>query len=121
VSSKLPPPTSEAKKALLPSGESCLLLGGFASHAAQSHVVPFKVTGGGTAPEGLSVFGATSPHNATGTATHLGEYSGNEGVAEALSFDFRIYQHGVPSVVALPTFGRVVRAPAIDNLLGDLL
>ena len=47
---------------------------------------PFKVSGGGTAPDGLSVFGYASPHNATGTATQLGEYSGN-GSAEVLSFD----------------------------------
>jgi hypothetical protein len=65
----------------------CLLLGGLAAHASQSHLVPFKVTGGGTAPEGLSLFGAASPHNSTGTATQLGKYSDNEGVAEVLSFD----------------------------------
>ncbi len=54
--------------------------------AADAQVVPFKVTGGGPAPEGLSPFGADSPHSATGNATHLGKYSGN-GVANVLSFD----------------------------------
>jgi hypothetical protein len=55
---------------------------------ADTRAVPFKVTGGGTAPLGLPVFpGGTAPHNATGTATHLGNYSGNEGEFELLSFD----------------------------------
>jgi hypothetical protein len=54
--------------------------------AANAQVVPFKVTGGGPAPEGLSPFGADSPHSATGNATQLGKYSGN-GVANVLSFN----------------------------------
>jgi hypothetical protein len=54
--------------------------------ALNAQVVPFKVTGGGPAPEGLSPFGADSPHSATGNATHLGKYSGN-GVANVLSFN----------------------------------
>jgi hypothetical protein len=54
--------------------------------AANAQVVPFKVTGGGPAPEGLSIFGADSPHSATGQATHLGKYSGS-GVANVLSFN----------------------------------
>jgi hypothetical protein len=53
---------------------------------ANAQVEPFKVTGGGPAPDGLSPFGADSPHSATGQATHLGRYSGT-GVANVLSFD----------------------------------
>ncbi len=59
-----------------------------ACHEAEAQVKPFKVTGGGTAPDGLSLFGAASPHNATGTATHLGNYSGDEGIAKVLTVDF---------------------------------
>src|SRR5262245_44540429 len=54
--------------------------------AASAQVKPFKVKGGGTAPEGLSPLGADSPHSATGQATHLGKYSGN-GVLNVLSFN----------------------------------
>ncbi len=47
----------------------------------------FKVTGGGPAPDGISLFGADSPQcSATGNATELGKYSG-DGVANAISFD----------------------------------
>jgi hypothetical protein len=54
--------------------------------SAEAQVKPFKVTGGGPAPEGLSIFGAGSPHSATGTATQLGKYSG-DGVANVLTFN----------------------------------
>ena len=56
---------------------------------AQAQTKPFKVTGGGTAPDGIPLFvGAPpAPHNATGTATHLGKYTGNEGMFTLLSFD----------------------------------
>ena len=57
-----------------------------ACQTANVQVKPFKVRGGGPAPEGLSPFGADSPHSATGQATHLGRYSGN-GVANVLSFN----------------------------------
>jgi hypothetical protein len=64
------------------------LLHGLAAEESDTQVKPFKVTGGGTAPNGLPVFpGGTAPHNATGTATGLGKYTGNEGVFELLSFD----------------------------------
>jgi hypothetical protein len=54
---------------------------------ADSHSIPFKVTGGGEAPEGLPVFpGGTAGHNATGTATHLGRYSGEEGLFTLLGY-----------------------------------
>src|SRR5262245_4438018 len=54
---------------------------------AEAQVKPFKVTGGGTAPLGISLVGADSPHDATGTATHVGRYSGDEGNFNLLSFD----------------------------------
>jgi hypothetical protein len=53
---------------------------------AEAQVKPFKVTGGGSGPDGLSLFGADSPHSATGNATLLGKYSGN-GEANVISFD----------------------------------
>ncbi|MGA2256764.1 MAG: hypothetical protein ABSG53_19110, partial [Thermoguttaceae bacterium] len=53
---------------------------------AEAQVEPFKITGGGTLPQGFSVIGADSPHNATGTATHLGKYSG-DGVGNLLTLD----------------------------------
>lgn len=56
-------------------------------HTAQAQVKPFKVTGSGPAPDGLSVFGFDSRHSATGKATHLGNYSGN-GIANVLSVNF---------------------------------
>jgi len=48
-----------------------------ASNRAEAQVKPFKVNGGGNAPEGLSLipFDA-SPYTMSGTATHLGKYSG---------------------------------------------
>jgi hypothetical protein len=57
-----------------------------ACQSANAQVVPFKVTGGGPAPDGFSPFGADSPHSATGNATLLGRYSGN-GVANVVSFN----------------------------------
>ena len=57
------------------------------SHQGQTHSVPFLVTGGGTAPDGLPVFpGGTAPHNATGWASLVGHYTG-DGTFELLSFD----------------------------------
>jgi hypothetical protein len=45
-------------------------------------VLPFRVTGGGPAPAGLPLFpGGKAPHQATGTATYLGKYTG-EGTFE---------------------------------------
>jgi hypothetical protein len=58
-----------------------------AAPPADTRSVPFKVSGGGTAPQGLPLFpGGTAPHTAAGTATHLGRYSG-EGVFELLTLD----------------------------------
>ena len=45
-------------------------------HRAEAQVKPFMVSGAGTGPVGLSVVGAPSPYAVTGTATHLGKYSG---------------------------------------------
>src|SRR5262249_24291486 len=52
----------------------------------EAQVVPFKVTGEGPAPMGMSICGADSPHSSTGQATHLGRYSG-DGVGNVLTFD----------------------------------
>jgi hypothetical protein len=61
---------------------------GDSGHPADTRVVPFKVTGGGNAPAGLPVIpGATAPHDATGTATELGKYTG-QGVFTLDSIDF---------------------------------
>jgi hypothetical protein len=44
---------------------------------ATVQILPFKITGGGPAPNGMPLFpGGTVPHSATGTATQLGAYSG---------------------------------------------
>ena len=60
-----------------------------ASNQAQAQVKPFKLTGGGTAPDGIPVFpGGLASHNATGNATHLGKYTGDEGMFKLLSIDF---------------------------------
>jgi hypothetical protein len=57
-----------------------------AAPASDTQVLPFKVTGGGTAPQGLPVFaGGTAPPDASGTATHLGKYTG-EGLFTLLGF-----------------------------------
>jgi hypothetical protein len=57
-----------------------------AARSAYSGVVPFRVTGGGNAPSGLPVFpGGTAAHDATGTATQLGRYTG-EGLFTLLGF-----------------------------------
>lgn len=58
-----------------------------APQRAQAQIKPFKVTGEGHAPEGLSLipFDA-SPYTMSGTATHLGKYSGF-GIAYVTAFD----------------------------------
>ena len=48
---------------------------------------PFKVSGGGIAPEGLRPPGEVTTHLIDGTATHLGRHSG-EGNFDILSLDF---------------------------------
>jgi hypothetical protein len=54
---------------------------------AETQVLPFKVTGGRNAPQGLPVFPTgTAPHDATGTATYLGKYTG-QGVFTLDSID----------------------------------
>ncbi len=55
-------------------------------HRAEAQVKPFKVKGEGNAPEGLSVVGEVSPYTASGTATHLGKYSGF-GIAQVTGMD----------------------------------
>jgi hypothetical protein len=48
---------------------------------------PFKVTGGGIAPEGLRPPGEVTTHLIDGTATHLGRHTG-EGNFDIYSLDF---------------------------------
>jgi sugar lactone lactonase YvrE len=53
---------------------------------ADSHVIPFKVSGGGIAAEGLPLqLDQPAPHNATGTATELGTYTA-QGMFQLTSF-----------------------------------
>jgi hypothetical protein len=53
---------------------------------AQAQDKPFKVKGGGLAPDGISLIPFTPvPHSAVGEATELGEYSG-EGMFQLLDF-----------------------------------
>jgi hypothetical protein len=78
---------------------------------AEAQVKPFKVKGEGeSGPEGLSVIGAPSPYGATGTATHLGNYSGS-GFAQVTgpgtftgAFDFVAANGDVLSCVHPGTF-----------------
>lgn len=52
---------------------------------AAAQGTPFKIRGGGVGPDGLPLPGQPArPHVATGTATHLGRYSG-AGTLQALS------------------------------------
>lgn len=51
--------------------------GGLLTPNGGDRFVPFKVTGGGSAPGGLPLVpGLSGPHYATGTATELGNYTG---------------------------------------------
>jgi hypothetical protein len=65
---------------------ACLAIVLLFAGSAAAQVEPFRVTGGGPVPKGTSPSGADSPHSATGTATHLGKYSG-DGIFNSLSFD----------------------------------
>jgi hypothetical protein len=57
-----------------------------ACQTASAQVKPFKVTGGGYAPDGISlILGTAAPHSAVGEATELGKYSG-EGFFQLLDF-----------------------------------
>jgi hypothetical protein len=49
-----------------------------AAKSANTVTVPFKLTGGGPADEGLPLFkGGKAAHTSTGTATHLGRHTGS--------------------------------------------
>lgn len=57
-------------------------LSSLACATAQAEVKPFKITGGGIAPEGLPLPGQDPrEHWSVGTATHLGKYTGDGTVA----------------------------------------
>ncbi len=70
-------------------GQTNVATAAMAAANAGTQVLPFKVNGGGTAPVGVPVIpGLKAPYNATGIASHLGKYTGDEGVFELLSIDF---------------------------------
>ncbi len=49
-----------------------------ATGAADAHAQPFKIDGGGPAPQGLPLVpGTSAPHQATGNANYLGHYTSN--------------------------------------------
>jgi hypothetical protein len=58
----------------------------FLSSRAEAQVKPFKITGGGYAPDGISLIpGDAVPHSTVGNATELGKYTG-EGFFQILDF-----------------------------------
>ena len=66
--------------------------GRMAPKQAEAQVKPFKITGGGTAPDGIPLpvidgGSGTAPHSAVGNANFLGKYSG-EGEVETLTASF---------------------------------
>lgn len=66
----------------------CLILAALAPRAAEAQIKPFKVTGGGIAADGFpTTLHTPAPHNATGNATELGEYSA-EGFFQLDQFSF---------------------------------
>src|SRR5262249_16467973 len=82
-----PPNAAPAVFGLLNAASTQATAAASASQNADSRVVPFKITGGGYAPQGLPEFpGGTVTHTATGNATQLGKYSGN-GLFQLLSLD----------------------------------
>jgi hypothetical protein len=53
---------------------------------AEAQVKPLKITGGGSAPDGIALTpGTPAPHSATGNATELGKYTG-EGFFQILDY-----------------------------------
>jgi hypothetical protein len=53
---------------------------------AEAQVKPLKITGGGSAPDGIALTPDTpAPHSATGNATELGKYTG-EGFFQILDY-----------------------------------
>jgi hypothetical protein len=58
----------------------------YTSSRAEAQVKPFKITGGGYAPEGISLIPDNPvPHSTVGNATELGKYTG-EGSFQILDF-----------------------------------
>lgn len=56
------------------------------SSRAEAQVKPFKITGGGYAPDGIALIPHTpAPHSTTGNATELGNYTG-EGWFQILDY-----------------------------------
>ncbi len=55
--------------------------------SANAQVKPFFVAGSGTAPDGVSISGADSPHNAEGFSIPVGPYTGDKGIFRSQDFD----------------------------------
>lgn len=66
---------------------AAMLVFGLTTLSASAQVKPFFVVGSGPAPNGVSIFGADSPHGSTGIATPVGLYSSDQGNFNSLSFD----------------------------------
>ena len=67
-------------------GLAALVVVGLAAGPAGAQVVPWKVAGSGSGPNGFSITGGDTPYSVSGRATHLGNYTGS-GNAQSLSFD----------------------------------
>jgi hypothetical protein len=82
-----PPNIAPAVFGLLNAANTQAMAAASAIQNAESRVVPFMISGGGYAPQGLPEFpGGTATHTATGNATELGKYTGN-GLFQLLSLD----------------------------------
>jgi hypothetical protein len=58
-----------------------------APNQAQAQTKPFKIAGGGIAPDGIPLPGGSAPHWAVGNGTFLGKYNGS-GEVETLTATF---------------------------------
>ncbi len=65
----------------------CALALLLAPNQAEAQVKPFKIAGGGIAPDGIPLPVNSAPHSAVGNANFLRKYSG-EGEVETLTADF---------------------------------
>ena len=66
---------------------AALMVFSLSTLTASAQVKPFKVTGSGPAPDGVSILGEPASHFATGNGTLLGKYTG-EGVFDPDPLDF---------------------------------
>jgi hypothetical protein len=64
----------------------CALALVLGQNRAEAQVKPFKISGGGLAPDGIALVpGTPAPHSAAGNATELGNYQG-EGFFQILNY-----------------------------------